>query len=255
MRPHKISWYSRGFFYCVAMYMWSEQATTERSPSVISIVACCHSAMLCALAPRAFRSSQYWKSKKPNQKFVAKPLLKRFSQFGRRKTMFPTLDGTNPGVLAVNFLYVRFGWLHGSTHIFNIASQSFFRKWIALLKAHDILKRRISVVAMSMIFNGLSATWHAEKPFKSCNYVTEDILNQRFTIKLLTKAQKCLLMKRYTIWWNPKSVISQATIVNAKFRRSTDDKTVIDFLSVKRSWNHCCCLAHNGIFNFLTHLN
>ena len=38
------------------IYMWREQAMTEWSRWVISIVACCHSVKLCALAARAFPS-------------------------------------------------------------------------------------------------------------------------------------------------------------------------------------------------------
>ena len=39
-------------------YMWREQAITECSWHVNSIVACCHSAKLCAYAARDFRSQQ-----------------------------------------------------------------------------------------------------------------------------------------------------------------------------------------------------
>ena len=39
-------------------YMWREQAIIEWSPRVISIVACCHSAKLCAYAARDFLSQQ-----------------------------------------------------------------------------------------------------------------------------------------------------------------------------------------------------
>jgi len=38
--------------------MWCEQAIIERLRRMISIVACCHSAKLCALATRTFRSQQ-----------------------------------------------------------------------------------------------------------------------------------------------------------------------------------------------------
>ena len=41
-------------------YMWREQAIIERSWHVNSIVACCHSAKLCAYATRDFRSQQYY---------------------------------------------------------------------------------------------------------------------------------------------------------------------------------------------------
>jgi len=41
------------------VYAWRDQATTEWSRRVIFIVACCHSAKLCALAARAFRSQQH----------------------------------------------------------------------------------------------------------------------------------------------------------------------------------------------------
>ena len=40
------------------MYKWHEQATKEWYQRVISIVACCHSANLCAHAARAFQSQQ-----------------------------------------------------------------------------------------------------------------------------------------------------------------------------------------------------
>jgi len=40
-------------------YMWREQAIIDWSWHVHSIVACCHSAKLCAHAARAFRSQQY----------------------------------------------------------------------------------------------------------------------------------------------------------------------------------------------------
>ena len=40
------------------VYMWREQAITEWSPRVNSIVACCHGAKPCAHAARAFRSQQ-----------------------------------------------------------------------------------------------------------------------------------------------------------------------------------------------------
>jgi len=58
------------------MYTWREQAITEWSHWVKSIVACCHSAKLCAHAARAFRSQQngavtkVWRScyVKPSQK-------------------------------------------------------------------------------------------------------------------------------------------------------------------------------------------
>jgi len=40
--------------------MWHEQAIIEWSSHVISIVACCHSMKLCALAAQAFWSQQYW---------------------------------------------------------------------------------------------------------------------------------------------------------------------------------------------------
>ena len=40
------------------IYMWCEQAMTEWSWHVNSIVACCHSVKLCALAARDFRSQQ-----------------------------------------------------------------------------------------------------------------------------------------------------------------------------------------------------
>ena len=43
-----------------AICMWCEQATIEWSRRVISIVACCHSVELCALAARDFRSQQHW---------------------------------------------------------------------------------------------------------------------------------------------------------------------------------------------------
>jgi len=41
------------------LYMWREQAIIEWSWHVKSIVACCHSAKLCAHAARDFRSQQY----------------------------------------------------------------------------------------------------------------------------------------------------------------------------------------------------
>jgi len=41
------------------IYMWHEQAIIEWSWHVISIVACCHGAKLCALAARDFRSQQH----------------------------------------------------------------------------------------------------------------------------------------------------------------------------------------------------
>ena len=41
------------------IYIWREQAIIEWSRRVISIVACCHSAKLCALAARDFRSQQW----------------------------------------------------------------------------------------------------------------------------------------------------------------------------------------------------
>ena len=40
------------------IYTWREQAITEWSRRMISIVVCCHSVKLCALATRAFRSQQ-----------------------------------------------------------------------------------------------------------------------------------------------------------------------------------------------------
>ena len=41
------------------IYTWHEKAITEWSRRVISFVACCHSAKLCALAARASRSQHY----------------------------------------------------------------------------------------------------------------------------------------------------------------------------------------------------
>jgi len=41
-------------------YMWREQAIIEWSRRMISIVACCHSAKLCAYAARDFRSQLYF---------------------------------------------------------------------------------------------------------------------------------------------------------------------------------------------------
>jgi len=41
------------------MYMWRKQAIIKWSRRVNSIVACCHSAKLCALAARAFGSQHY----------------------------------------------------------------------------------------------------------------------------------------------------------------------------------------------------
>jgi len=40
-------------------YLWHEQAITEWLRRMISIVACCHSVKLCALAARAFWSQHY----------------------------------------------------------------------------------------------------------------------------------------------------------------------------------------------------
>jgi len=40
------------------IYLWREQAITEWSRRLISIVACCHSVKLCAHATRSFRSQQ-----------------------------------------------------------------------------------------------------------------------------------------------------------------------------------------------------
>ena len=40
------------------LYMWSEQAIVREIASMISIVACCHGAKLCAYAARDFRSHQ-----------------------------------------------------------------------------------------------------------------------------------------------------------------------------------------------------
>jgi len=39
--------------------VWREQAIIELSRRVVSIVACCHGAKLCAHAARDFRSQQY----------------------------------------------------------------------------------------------------------------------------------------------------------------------------------------------------
>ena len=41
------------------IFMWHKQTITEWSRRVNSIVVCCHSVKLCALAARAFRSQQY----------------------------------------------------------------------------------------------------------------------------------------------------------------------------------------------------
>ena len=41
-----------------SLYTWREQALTEWLRCMISIVACCHSVKLCALAARVFRSQQ-----------------------------------------------------------------------------------------------------------------------------------------------------------------------------------------------------
>ena len=43
----------------ILIYMWHKQAITQWSRRIISVVACCHSVKLCALAARAFRSQQY----------------------------------------------------------------------------------------------------------------------------------------------------------------------------------------------------
>jgi len=51
--------------------MWREQAIIEWSRRVISIVACCHSAKLCAHAARDFRSQQYKTPAKNLNKFSA----------------------------------------------------------------------------------------------------------------------------------------------------------------------------------------
>ena len=40
------------------IHMWREQAIIEQHRREISVVACCHSGKLCALADRAFRSFQ-----------------------------------------------------------------------------------------------------------------------------------------------------------------------------------------------------
>jgi len=42
-----------------SIYLWRKQAIIEWSRRVISIVACCHSAKLCAYAARDFRSQQW----------------------------------------------------------------------------------------------------------------------------------------------------------------------------------------------------
>ena len=52
-------------------YVWREQAIIEWSPLVISIVACCHSVKLCALAARAFRPQQH-----ENQRIIRKSFIK-----------------------------------------------------------------------------------------------------------------------------------------------------------------------------------
>ena len=41
------------------IFMWRKQAVIERSRQVISIVACCHGAKLCAHAARDFRSQHH----------------------------------------------------------------------------------------------------------------------------------------------------------------------------------------------------
>jgi len=50
-------------------YMWREQAIIEWSWHVNSIVACCHSAKLCAYATRDFRSQQY----QPEKQYIRVP--------------------------------------------------------------------------------------------------------------------------------------------------------------------------------------
>jgi len=57
------------------IYMWREQKIIEWSRRVISIVACCHSAKLCAHAARAFRYHF-------QQKEIAKDWVKSLSTFG-----------------------------------------------------------------------------------------------------------------------------------------------------------------------------
>jgi len=47
------------------VYMWRKQGIIEWSPRVISVVARCHGAKLCAYAARAFRSQQYRTSEFP----------------------------------------------------------------------------------------------------------------------------------------------------------------------------------------------
>ena len=58
--------------------MWREQAIIEWSRRVISIVACCHGAKLCAHAARDVRSQQSstWEKSPPMERFYA--LLGRF---------------------------------------------------------------------------------------------------------------------------------------------------------------------------------
>jgi len=50
--------------------MWREQAIIEWSRRVISIVACCHGAKLCAHAIRDFRSQQYYGLRVCGQKYI-----------------------------------------------------------------------------------------------------------------------------------------------------------------------------------------
>ena len=67
------------------IYVWLEQAIVEWSRRVISIVACCHGAKLCALAARDFRSQHLaskWR-RKNDRRFSL--FLKNMLQFHWRR--------------------------------------------------------------------------------------------------------------------------------------------------------------------------
>ena len=58
------------------LYMWRKQAIIEWSWHVISIVACCHSVKLCALAAQYFWSQHHWTCVNFILKFIFKISLK-----------------------------------------------------------------------------------------------------------------------------------------------------------------------------------
>jgi len=99
-------------------YMWREQAITEWSRHVNSIVACCHGAKLCAYAARDFRSHHYLYT------FVGKSSIHQlwslsFPLFIPVTTVYPKQWQTSLSLSClifkiINVIYQVFSWIRVS---------------------------------------------------------------------------------------------------------------------------------------------